>query len=285
MSAVEPKKTAQDFIGDAARLFEAQGLAYGMRDARRLMTAALGIKSDHLTLYLREAVAPEAAEVFSKFCERRAAREPVSRILEGRLFYGRWFKIGPEVLDPRPETEILVEQALKLPFHDLLDIGTGSGCIAVTLLAERSEAIALATDVSEGALRVASVNANAVSVSDRIQFSNSNWFEGVDGRFDLIVSNPPYIQASEMEGLEPEVLNGDPHIALTDFADGLTGYRHLAANAQAHLNPGGRILVEIGPTQAEDVVDLFLQAGLKTCSVYKDFDGRDRVVEAFGPNH
>ncbi|MBT8412938.1 MAG: peptide chain release factor N(5)-glutamine methyltransferase [Boseongicola sp.] len=271
----------QEAIAHAARLLEAQGLAYGMRDARRLMTAALGVKSDRLTLHLRDTLSPEVAEVFWRFCERRAAREPVSRILEGRLFYGRWFKIGPEVLDPRPETEILVEQALKATFQNVLDIGTGSGCIVITLLAERPDATGLATDVSEGALRIASENAVALSVGDRLQLTVSDWFKDVDGRFDLIVSNPPYIRSSEMEDLEPEVLNGDPHIALTDFADGLTGYRELAAKAQAHLNSGGRILVEIGPTQADDVVRLFLQAGFKTCSVHKDFDGRDRVVEAF----
>ncbi|NNJ67686.1 MAG: peptide chain release factor N(5)-glutamine methyltransferase [Boseongicola sp.] len=271
----------QEAIAHAARLLEAQGLAYGMRDARRLMTAALGVKSDRLTLHLRDTLSPEVAEVFWRFCERRAAREPVSRILEGRLFYGRWFKIGPEVLDPRPETEILVEQALKATFQNVLDIGTGSGCIVITLLAERPDATGLATDVSEGALRIASENALALSVGDRLQLTVSDWFKDVDGRFDLIVSNPPYIRSSEMEDLEPEVLNGDPHIALTDFADGLTGYRELAAKAQAHLTSGGRILVEIGPTQADDVVRLFMQAGFKTCSVHKDFDGRDRVVEAF----
>lgn len=283
MSDPKPQETVQDAIYQAALSLEARGLAYAIRDTRRLMTHALGIASDRLTLYLREPLPAEAGRVFAEFCEKRAAREPVSRIVKGRVFFGRWFKITPKVLDPRPETEILIEQALRGHFRSFLDIGTGSGCIAVTLLAERSEADALATDVSEKALDVASHNAAAHGVSERIRFATSDWFNDIDSQFDLIVSNPPYIHPVEMETLEAEVLNGDPHIALTDFVDGLTGYREIAANARAYLVPGGRVLVEIGPTQAEDVMRLFEQAGLTNCSVYQDFDRRDRVVQAFAP--
>ncbi|SMX22024.1 peptide chain release factor N(5)-glutamine methyltransferase [Boseongicola aestuarii] len=281
MSDLNPRETVQDALYRAARDLEARGVGYAMRDARRLMTHALGIASDRLTLFLREPLPAEAAGVFTAFCERRAAREPVSRIVEGRLFFGRWFKVTPEVLDPRPETEVLIDQALRFQFGSFLDIGTGSGCIAVTLLAERARANAFVTDISERALKIAEENALAHSVSERARFATSDWFSDVVGQFDLIVSNPPYIRPSEMETLEPEVLKGDPHIALTDFVDGLTGYRQIAAHAEKHLVPGGRVLVEIGPDEAQEVVQLFTDAGLTNCTVYQDFDRRDRVVEAF----
>lgn len=283
MSDLKPQETVQDAIYRAARALEAGGVAYAMRDSRRLMSHALGIASDRLTLYLREPLPVEAANVFTTFCERRAAREPVSRIVQGRLFFGRWFKITSEVLDPRPETEVLIEQALRSQFRTFLDIGTGSGCIAVTLLAERAEAEAMATDISANALAIASENAKAHSVSQRVRFATSDWFEDIVGLFDLIVSNPPYIRPGEMETLQPEVLNGDPHIALTDFVDGLTGYREIVANARKHLVPRGRVLVEIGPDQGEEILSLFECAGFENCAIHLDLDDRHRVVEAFAP--
>ena len=283
MTRNEGVKTVQQAIYQAARALEAEGLAYTMRDARRLMTAALGIESDRLTLHLRDMISPETQEVFDGYCKRRADREPVSRILGGRLFYGRWFKNGPEVLDPRPETETLIECALSEPFGDFLDIGTGSGCIALTLLAERLGVTALATDLSAKALSIAEQNANALGVRERVRFLESNWFEKIEGRFDLIVSNPPYIHPSEMNELDAEVVNNDPHIALTDFADGLTGYRQIARHARSHLTRAGRVLVEIGPTQASDVIELFVSAGFEDCKSHPDMDGRDRVVEARAP--
>jgi len=277
------KETVQEAMTRAARSFEALGLSNAMRDARRLMTAALEIKSDRLTLQMRDALTPETRDAFAVLCARRAAREPVSRILGGRLFYGRWFKNASHVLDPRPETELLIERALMGQFDKMLDIGTGSGCIALTLLAERDGATALATDVCENALVTAAENAVALDVSDRVRFCVSDWFDAVDGQFDLIVSNPPYIHPDEMQALEPEVSAGDPHLALTDFNDGLTGYRQIAAHARAHLSPGGRVIVEIGPSQAPEVLGLLKGAGLKGCAVYPDFDGRDRIIEAFSP--
>ena len=280
MSTSDAPETVQAAMYRAARTLEAQGISYAMRDARRLMSAALGIKSDRLTLHMRDPLTDGARGVFDAFCERRSQREAVSRILGGRLFYGRWFKNAPQVLDPRPETEILVERALLQSFESVLDIGTGSGCIALTLLAERPNSTALATDVSPQALDIARENATALAVEQRVRFEVSDWFLAIKGRFDLIVSNPPYIHPDEMVALEPEVHAGDPHLALTDFVDGLTGYREIAAGAQDHLNPGGRVLVEIGPTQANDVVHLFQSAGFEDCAIHPDLDGRDRVVEA-----
>ncbi|MBT8460052.1 MAG: peptide chain release factor N(5)-glutamine methyltransferase [Boseongicola sp.] len=252
-----------------------------MRDARRLMTAALGVNTDRLTLHLRDDLPEAARRLFHKFCERRVQREPVSRILGGRLFYGRWFKNNPHVLDPRPETEILVELALLRDFETFLDIGTGSGCIAITLLAERRQATALASDISGEALTIAKENAISHAASTRACFVISDWFASIEGHFDLIVSNPPYIHPDEIPDLEPEVRKGDPLIALTDHVDGLTGYREIARGAQNHLSENGRVLVEIGSMQGQQVQNLFEQAGFVDCAIHQDLDGRDRVVEAF----
>ena len=284
MSEGATPETVQQAMTRAARSLDENGLAYSMRDVRRLMTAALAIKSDRLTLHLRDDLPPEVRIVFDAFCARRGKREPVSRILGGRLFFGRWFKNSSHVLDPRPETEILVERALQGDFDNVLDIGTGSGCIALTLLAEKRDATAIATDVSPDALKTALENAVSLEVSDRVTFVVSDWFHSVDGRFDLIVSNPPYIHPTEMNALSPEVAQCDPHLALTDFVDGLTGYREIAAHARGHLHPGGRVLVEIGPTQAKAVHKLFVNAGLVSIAVHPDFDGRERVVEGFLPD-
>ncbi len=275
--------TVQAVLTAESRKLKAAGISFALRDTRRLMTVALGVGADRLTLHVRDEISAEARLTFEKFCERRAAREPVSRILGGRLFYGRWFKNAPSVLDPRPETEILVEAALERSFQTLLDIGTGSGCIALTALAERPKARAVATDVSADALVIAGENAVALRVSERVSFQVSDWFDEVTGRFDLIVSNPPYIHPDEIAGLEPEVAERDPMIALSDGVDGLTGYRAIAGHARAHLTAGGRVLVEIGPTQAERVATMFKAAGLERIRVRPDLDGRDRIVEANAP--
>lgn len=146
---------------------------------------------------------------------RRIAREPVSKITGIRAFWNHDFAVTPDVLDPRPDTETLVEVALQTPFSKVLDLGTGSGCIAITLLAERSDVMGVATDLSEAALAVAARNADAIGVADRLTLIRSDWFADVGGRFDLIVSNPPYISQAEMADLAPEVRDHDPTIALT----------------------------------------------------------------------
>jgi len=203
----------------------------------------------------------------------------VSRIIGRRMFWGRNFRITPHVLDPRPETETLVAEALAGPAPArLLDLGTGSGILAITLLAEWAQAEALASDLSPEALIVARSNAEDLGVADRLTLIEADWFSGIDARFELIVSNPPYIAAGEMDGLDPEVREHDPEIALTPGGDGLDAYRAIAAGAGARLAPGGRLLVEIGPTQGAQVTALFRAAGLVDVEVLPDLDGRDRVV-------
>lgn len=270
---------AQAMVQATARL-RAAGVADPARDARVLLAHAARIEASRVTLIAPEELEPEIAERYDQLISLRSVRVPVSHLLGEREFYGRRFKVSSDVLDPRPETEILIEAALAEPYDRVLDLGIGSGCILVTLLAEGPGATGVGVDLSEAACLQASANAIFHRVQDRAEISVSDWFEGVEGRFDLIVANPPYIAKNEMAELEAEVRDHEPEMALTDGGDGLGAYRRIAAGAPDFLMPAGRLLVEIGPTQAESVVSLFAAAGLSDIRVIPDLDGRDRVVSA-----
>ncbi|MCC0079983.1 MAG: peptide chain release factor N(5)-glutamine methyltransferase [Rhodobacter sp.] len=273
--------TADAALRAAITRLAAAGVPDPARDARLLLAHALGIGADRLVLALRDPL-PAAAEArFAAALSQREGRRPVSQITGRRAFWGRDFQVSAAVLDPRPETETLVAEALSRPFHRVLDLGTGSGAILLTLLAERPVARGLATDLSPEALAVARANAEALGVT-RATFALSDWFGQVEGRFDLIVSNPPYIAEAEMADLSPEVLH-EPRMALTPGGDGLDAYRAIAAGALRHLEPGGRLLVEIGWTQAAMVRALLADAGLGSLRTLRDLDGRDRVIAATAP--
>ena len=269
-------------LPQAVAQLRAGGVADAPRDARLLLAHAAGVAADRLTLQLQDPATEAVSARFAALVARRAAREPLSHLTGQRLFWGRGFAVSPAVLDPRPETEVLVAAALGAPFARVLDLGTGSGAILITLLAERPEARGLGVDLSPDALAVARANAQALGVVDRSGWALGDWFAGVEGRVDLIVSNPPYIALDEMAGLSPEVRLFEPHLALTDGADGLSAYRAIAAGAGAHLAPGGRLMVEIGPTQGQAVAALWAAAGLRDIRILPDLDGRDRVVAARG---
>ncbi|WP_170523426.1 peptide chain release factor N(5)-glutamine methyltransferase [Ruegeria arenilitoris] len=273
---------AQAMVAATARL-RAAGVDDPARDARVLLAHAARIEASRVTLIAPEELSPEIAERYEQLVSLRAIRVPVSHLLGEREFYGRRFRVSRDVLDPRPETEALIEAALSQPFDRVLELGVGSGCILITLLAERTSATGLGVDLSEAACLQASANAVAHGVQDRAEIQRSDWFGNIGGHFDLIVSNPPYIALDEMDGLSPEVREHEPRLALTDEADGLDAYRRIAAGAPDHLVPGGRLLVEIGPTQAQAVSALFDAAGLADIRVVPDLDGRDRVVGARMP--
>jgi len=256
----------------------AAGIADPGRDARILLAHAARIEAARVTLIAPEDLAPDIAERYEHLIALRAVRVPVSHLLGEREFYGRRFKISPEVLDPRPETEILVEAALAVPFERVLDLGTGSGCILVTLLAECDTARGVGCDLSQAACLQASANAVLHRVQDRAEIVQSDWFDDIKGQFDLIVSNPPYIAADEMDGLSDEVRRHEPEMALSDGGDGLGAYRRIAQGLMTHLSPGGRLLLEIGPTQGAAVIALMQKAGLTGLRLVPDLDGRDRVV-------
>lgn len=271
--------TGAEVLRAAIPRLAAAGVEGAARDARLLLAHALQIAPERLTLHLPDPLTPEAAARFEAAIADRTRRRPVSQITGQRLFWGRSFRVTSDTLDPRPETETLIAAALEVPFVRVLDLGTGTGAILLTLLAEQVAATGLATDLSTAALDVASANARALGLAERAGFLLSDWFAAVRGRFDLIVSNPPYIAEDEMADLSPEVRDWEPRLALTPGGDGLAAYRVITAGCGPHLAPGGRLMVEIGPTQGAAVAALFAEAGLTQIRVRADMDGRDRVVE------
>ncbi|MGR3485199.1 MAG: peptide chain release factor N(5)-glutamine methyltransferase [Paracoccaceae bacterium] len=267
---------AFDLRPAVARL-RAAGVPDPARDARRLLAHALGVAPDRLTLRLGDPVAVGQSAAFEALIEARAGRAPVSHLTGSRMFWGREFTVTPQVLDPRPETEGLMTLALAEMFDAVIDLGTGSGCILASLLAERPGAEGVGTDASDEALMVARRNLDRHAPRGRL--IRADWWGGVGEMFDLVVSNPPYLALEEMAGLAPEVLR-EPSMALTDGADGLTAYRAIVAGAPDRMTPGGRLLVEIGPTQGAPVSEMMRAAGLVEVAVHPDLDGRDRVVSA-----
>ena len=275
--------TGNDALRPATERLRAAGVENPARDARILLAHALDLPADRLTLHLPDPLPPAAAARYDAALTARCSRQPVAQITGQRLFWGRSFHVTPDVLDPRPETETLVAAALNQPFASILDLGTGSGCILLSCLADRPSASGTGVDLSLAALAVARSNADRLGLAGRCRFLQSDWCASVAGQYDLILSNPPYIAAAEMADLAPEVRLWEPPLALTPGGDGLDAYRIIAGQAPAHLRPGGRLMVEIGPTQAEIVSAFFIAAGLTDVAVRKDMDGRDRVVLAKKP--
>ena len=273
---------AEAMVAATARL-RAAGIAEPARDARVLLAHAARIEATRVTLIAPEDLAPDVGERYDQLISLRAVRVPVSHLVGERAFYGRRFKVSADVLDPRPETETLIEAALSMPFGRVLDLGVGSGCILGTLLAENPQATGVGVDLSEAACLQASANLVLHRVQARAEIVQSDWFSGVKGKFDLIASNPPYIARDEMDGLQAEVRQHEPDMALTDGGDGLGAYRVIAKGLLTHLEPEGRVLLEIGPTQAEDVKALLADAGLVEMATINDLDGRPRVIRARRP--
>lgn len=218
--------------------------------------------------------------------QRRLGGEPVHRILGFREFYGLKFSLSPETLEPRPDTETLVD--LVLPFVRevtgregtcrILDLGTGTGAIPLALLSQVPQAVAVGADISEGALATARQNAEQLGLADRFTALESDWFSKISGSFHLIVSNPPYIRSNEIDALQPEVSGFDPLLALDGGDDGLDAYRIIAAGVAAHLEPGGKVALEIGFDQRTSVADIFGKAGYALVAAGNDLAGNDRVL-------
>ncbi len=273
---------SQAMVAATARL-RAAGVPEPARDARLLLAHAARVDAARVTLIAPDDIAPDIEERFEALVALRAIRVPVSQLIGERAFYGRDFKISRDVLDPRPETETLIEAALSEPFGRVLDLGVGSGAIIVTLLAERRTATGVGVDVSELACLQTAANAALHGTEGRIEIITSDWFENVDGRFDLIVSNPPYLSQEEYVAAEPELARHEPRGALTDGADGLSAYRVIAGQAAGYLSQGGRVLVEIGWQQGAAVAEIFRNAAWGDIEILPDLDGRDRVIRARNP--
>ncbi|PIB25158.1 protein-(glutamine-N5) methyltransferase, release factor-specific [Amylibacter kogurei] len=266
-------KTLQPILGDDCG-----------RDAQIILAHVLGISTASLRMRSCETVSADQVADFEIKIAQRAAFQPVSQIIGMREFWGREFIVTPDVLDPRPDTETLIEAALELPSPNrILDLGLGTGCILFTLLAEWRDASGVGVDISSDALSVAGRNAQALNVADRADLRLSNWFENIDEKFDLIVSNPPYITASEMNDLSRDVADWEPHVALTPGGDGLDAYRIIAAQASSHLNAGGNLMLEIGWQQSESVSDLLKRHDWSDLRILRDLGGNTRVICAKSP--
>jgi release factor glutamine methyltransferase len=272
----------QAWQGARARL-EAAGIPGPVIDARVLVEAACSVtRADIVGDPYRELDAGQVARL-DDYLERRIRREPVSHILGRRGFWNIMLGVTPDVLTPRPETEVIVDHALRLfpegrPFS-LLDLGVGSGAILLAILAERPAARGLGVDASEEALAVARDNAARLGMGGRVALLRGDWTAGLgDAGFDLVVSNPPYIATDVIETLDPEVRVYEPRLALDGGPDGLDAYRTLAPEILRVLKPGGRFLVEIGFDQRVAVEALFRQAGALEVETLPDLSTHDRVV-------
>lgn len=275
--------TWREILAEAAERLRAAGVEGGRRDARLLLADALGVDQAGLIAREVDAIDPGYLDAFEARMRRRLAGEPVSRIRGWREFYGRRFIVTPDVLDPRPETELLVDCALKLlpTSGRVLDLGAGSGCILLSVLAEQPNATGVGVDLSHAALAVAQRNAEELGAADRARFLHGGWDRALgEGPFDLVLSNPPYVADAELADLPREVRSFDPHLALLGGADGLDPYRAITALASGLLKPGGWLGVEFGWAQSGLVVSLMTDARLEAVEVVFDLAGHPRA--AFG---
>lgn len=254
------------------------------REASSLLSFVLGKDRTFLISHAEDPVDDDSLDQLREFVERRAAGEPLQYITGVQDFYGREFRVTPDVLIPRPETELLVEAALDLAGSNevfICDVGTGSGCIAVTLLCELPNARAIAVDKSQAALEIAKLNAAKQSVADRAEFFVSDCFDALDAneyQFDLIVSNPPYVSEAALSGLQREVRDHEPLVALSPGPDGLSVIRRLLADAPSYLKPKGHMLMEIGFDQGEKVRSLVDESVWTLLEVRPDLQCIPRIV-------
>ena len=272
---------------DLGRKFKAAGIESPELDARVLVGAALGLELTELVTRSTAKLSRDDAARLAAFADRRLGGEPIARIIGEKEFWGLRFKLSPDTLVPRPDTETLVAAALDFarttsPNKSLriADIGTGSGTVLLALLSELPHASGIGTDVAPAALVTARQNAEALGVSDRAEFVLSDYLAAVLGRFDIIVSNPPYVRSADIESLSREVRNHEPRRALDGGADGLEAYRALCARSSGHLEPCGALIVEVGHDQADDVARLMEASDLNVVKPFRcDLAGIPRVVE------
>lgn len=267
----------------ATQELDRSGVAEARREASSLLSHIIDRDRTFLISHAEDQLSASELQRFDEAVARRAAGEPAQYIIGIQDFYGRAFRVTPDVLIPRPETELLVEAALQVMNENsnVCDIGTGSGCIAITLLCERPNARAVALDVSEAALELARQNAREHSVLERIEFVLSDCFADLDagvGQFDLVVSNPPYVSADMLPGLQREVRDHEPLVALSPGADGLSVIRRLLNEAPQFIRGNGHLMMEIGFDQGEVVKQLVDENVWMLRNILPDLQGIPRIV-------
>ena len=270
----------KEVLADTAIKLSGSGIEGAARDARILTAKALGTPISELSLKINEQVPEKIIADLEKLTLRRIDKEPISKILGKREFWGRSFSINKKVLDPRADTETLIEFVIEKPVKSVLELGTGSGAIAVTLACEWKHVHLTAVDISEDAISMAKINAEKFNVQNKIHFLKSDWFETVRGSFDLIISNPPYIGLVEQDEIAAEVIKYDPEIALFAGRDGLEAYKRIIPNLTKFLNPDGLVILETSASQSYQVKNMMNAVGFIDAKIVKDLSGKDRLVAA-----
>src|SRR6266536_290842 len=273
-------------IFEAARILRQAGVSEARREAGSLLEYVIERDRTFIIAHADHLISKEESKIFRQTVARRAKGEPLQYITGRQFFFGLDFEVTPAVLIPRPETELLVEAALTILCRVdeesyICDVGTGSGCIAVTLLHQRARAHAVGIDISETALQVAQRNAARHGVAERMRFVASDIFSALqaeEARFDLVVSNPPYVPGSELEGLQREVRDHEPREALTPGSDGLLIIRRLLSESGTFLKHGGHLLLEIGFDQGAEVERLVDRNIWQLLAIHQDLQGIPRIV-------
>lgn len=278
--------TLSALLSEVRQALFAGGIEAAATDARTLVSGLLGLSATDMLTRGDRGVSAEERERVMAAVARRVAREPVHRILGSREFYGLTLSLSPATLEPRPDTEVLVDAVLphlqwKVAENGearILDLGTGTGAICLALLHECEETTGVGCDISSDAVDTAIRNAHLNGLQDRFIGIVSDWFGAIEGRFDIIVSNPPYIRSEVIAMLDPEVREHDPMAALDGGEDGLEAYRMLASGADEFLKPGGIVGLEIGFDQRESVSQLFAASGFRCLQTVSDYGGNDRAM-------
>ena len=289
MTQTKTQWTIRALLNWTINYFKTKGIESARLDAEVLLAHLLHKDRIYLYVHFDEPMQENELSVFREYVKQRAMHKPVAYIIGEKEFMGLPFKVTPSVLIPRPDTEILVENVISQLNKDdaveIADIGTGSGAIILSLLANLKQAHGCGVDISDEALAVAQQNAAALEVSERCELLSGDLFEPLQGRtFDVVVSNPPYIPKEDMAGLDDDVKKYEPVSALTDGGDGLSYYRRLFAEGMNYLRDDGFMAVEIGIYEAAAVSDIAEQNGWRDIKIIKDYAGIDRVVMAWKQN-
>ena len=270
----------KELLADGTKMLTQAGIDEAELDARYILEYITGLNSAQYFIHSEDIIEKNKAEEFFRLIERRSKRIPLSYVIGTRDFFGLTFKVDENVLIPEQETELLVEEVIKhSEGKSVLDMCTGSGCIAISIALFGKPSKVAASDISEKALEVARENAKSLKAGE-ISFIQGDMFENVTDKFDIIVSNPPYIETGEIDELMPEVRDYIPRLALDGDIDGLKFYRIISKEAVKKLNKNGRIFYEIGYNQSRAVASILLENGFTDITVIKDYSGLDRIVMA-----
>ncbi len=268
---------------NAANRLRKAGVKTPLLDSRLLLQNVLGITYEQLLVSATRELSDEESQGFESYIMRRLKREPVAKILEEKEFWGLKFKTTQATLDPRPDTETLIESVLRnfkdkeRPFK-ILDLGTGTGCIIISLLKEYPNATGLGVDKSLDALQVARENSEKNNTANRLDFVQSDWFSNVTDKYDIIVSNPPYIKNDSIQHLSEEVALFEPKLALEGGNEGLDAYKNIAEKIEGFLNPHAKAFFELGKWQEEPVAEIINKKGFQVAEVWEDLAGVPRVM-------